>query len=290
MKQERVGILFAIGAYSMWGLFPIYWKLLQHVSADLILAHRILWSLLFYFLIWFFFFRKPGARRIEMNRKLGVQILLASALISVNWFVYIWGVNSGHVLETSIGYFINPLVNVLLGFIILKEKLSRNKWLAIGLATCGVLLVSYQVKEIWIALVLAFSFAFYGLLRKIMKAQPIQTSFIETLVLSLPALFYVFYTSERIANWELSTYLLLAAGGAVTGLPLWWFAEAASRTALSTMGLFQFISPTMQFLLAVLLYHEPFEPLHAWSFGLIWFGLGVFVWDLVKNRTVAKES
>lgn len=215
-----------------------------------------------------------------------MQVVAASLLVCGNWYVYIWSVNSGHVLESSLGYFINPLVNVLIGFLILKERLSRSKWVAVALASCGVLIMALQVQEIWVSLFLAITFGFYGLLRKIMKAPAIETSFIETLVLALPALLYAFSLHGESANWDWTTYALLAFGGVVTGLPLWWFAEAAMRVPLSLLGIFQFISPTLQFLQAVLIFHEPFGLVQAVSFGFIWAGLLVFVLDLLRQKPI----
>ena len=285
--RARAGYLYALAAYGAWGLFPLYWKLLHELPALRILSHRVLWSAVFYLAL--VLLRDRGVAGLTgLARSVGARwgwILLSATLISINWFTYVYAVNSGQVLESSLGYFINPLINVLIGTIFLKERLKPVQWLALGLAAAGVLVLTLGLgRPPGLALLLATSFGFYGLCRKKVASDPLLVSLLETSVILIPATILLVAREpglpaipERLWGW-------LILGGAVTATPLLWFAEAAKRVPLSTLGFFQYLSPTLQFLLAVLLYREPFSRVHAWSFGLIWAGLGIFTLDLLRKR------
>ncbi len=291
MTELKKGYLFSLGAYILWGFFPLYWHLIQEVPASEILCHRIIWSFVFYVLLlktWRGqnFFSKlssiGGATRLKL--------VSAAFIVSFNWLVYIYAVTSGHVLESSLGYFINPLVSVFLGSVILKEKLNRPQWFAVALALSGVVYaVSMADGYIWISLVLAVSFGVYGLIRKTVKVDPLIGSSFETMVLIPLALGYLalFHVDSGRPYGFLALdlqSLYLVIGGIVTGLPLWWFTEGAVRIPLSTMGFLQYIAPSFQFLTAIAFFHENFGRTQIVTFGLIWLAILVYIGDLVKRE------
>jgi chloramphenicol-sensitive protein RarD len=272
------GILYAAGAYVIWGLLPLYWKSLHGVPAGQILAHRIVWSLVFVGLMltlrrhWDWL---GGALR---RPRVVLTFALSGSLLAGNWFIYIWAVNAGFIVETSLGYFINPLVNVLLGYLVLKERLRPAQWLALSIALAGVLYLTFSYGAFpWIALSLAFSFAIYGLIRKTAALNSAEGLFLETAVLFLPALGFLLLMETdgqgAFGHAGRATTLLLAGAGIVTSVPLLLFATAARRITLTTLGLLQYIAPTLQFLIGVLIYHEPFGPARLVGFGLIWLAL-----------------
>ena len=272
------GILYAAAAYIIWGLLPLYWKALQGVPALEILAHRIVWSLIFVSVIltvrhkWSFV--KPALR----DRRIVLTFVASGLLLSVNWFTYIWAVNDGHIVETSLGYFINPLVNVLLGYVVLKERMRPAQWAAIALAAAGVLYLTLSYGSFpWIALTLAFSFGTYGLLRKTAKLNSAEGLAMETAVLFLPAAGYLLLLQSQgagsFAGGDLSTTLLLFFAGAATSIPLLFFAAGARLIPLASLGLLQYIAPTLQFLIGVLVYDEPFGISRLIGFSIIWLAL-----------------
>jgi chloramphenicol-sensitive protein RarD len=289
--ELKKGYMYALGAYLLWGFFPLYWHLIREVPSSEILCHRIIWSFVFYvglLKIWRSqnYFKKISG--ISAATKL--KLISAALIISFNWLCYIYAVTSGHVLESSLGYFINPLVSVFLGYLILGEKLNRLQWTAVALAFAGVAYaVSKAEGRIWISLVLALSFGLYGLIRKTVKVDPLIGSSFETMVLIPLALGYLaFFHVESgrplgfLAFDLQSLYLIL--GGVVTGLPLWWFTEGAVRIPLSTLGFLQYIAPTFQFLTAVAFFHEYFGRTQIVTFGLIWLAILVYIIDLVKRE------
>jgi chloramphenicol-sensitive protein RarD len=272
------GIAAAGAAFGIWGILPLYWKALSHIGAVEILAHRILWSVLFAGIM----LRVLGRYR-EVGESIHsvrqIWILGAGSLfIAINWLTYIFGVNAGRVLECSLGYYINPLVNVMLGFVIFGDRPRRVQWLAIGLAAAGVgvqLVVFGRLP--WVALVLAFSFGMYGATRKIVQAGPLPCLFMETLVLSVPAALYLGSVSGgEIMAFDPATTALLAGCGIVTTVPLWLFAVGARRLTLPTLGIMQYIAPTGMFLLGVLVFDEPFTIPSLVTFLFIWSGVAVY--------------
>lgn len=274
------GSFYAVLAYTAWGLLPIYWKFFGQIPAIEVLSHRIIWSAAF--LIGVLYFQQRGLEfKLLFGSRMRLALLLTTALLlTFNWGLYIYGVNTEQVVETSLGYFINPLINVMLGFIFLKERLNQGQKLAVLLASVGVANFVWQFGQVpWIALGLAFSFAFYGLLRKIAAVAPMVGLAVETLLIAPVALILVCYWAESGIGqigiaWPIT--LLFIGSGVVTSLPLLWFNNAAQRLRLSTLGFFQYIAPSLQLMLGIFLYHEPFTHTHAVTFGLIWLALLIY--------------
>ncbi|NEQ44713.1 MAG: EamA family transporter RarD [Leptolyngbya sp. SIOISBB] len=274
------GSVYAVLAYGAWGLLPIYWKFFQQSSPVEVLCHRMIWSLVFLSGILL-----VQRRRAEVGALLksprSLQLLLVTAmLLTCNWGLYIYGVNSDRVVETSLGYFINPLVSVLLGFLFLRERLHRGQQVAVALAAVGVGYFIWQFGEVpWIALGLALTFAFYGLLRKIISVAPLVGLAVETLMITPVALALVGYWQATGAGHfgaSVPLSLLFIGAGVMTSMPLLWFNNAAKRLRLSTLGFFQYLAPSIQLLLGVFLYREPFTPTHLITFGCIWVALLVY--------------
>lgn len=281
-RPARIGVLYGLSAYLTWGMAPAFWKLLLDVGTDEILVHRVLWGALV-FVLFAWAKRRLPAVRAGLGDPRTRRLLAASALLlACNWGTFIYAVNTGRVMHASLGYFVNPLVSVLLGVVFLQERLRPAQWIAVGLATTGVVLFAMQTHGVpWISLVLATSFGLYGLLRKVATIEPLPGSTIEALLLLPIAVLYGGWlftqgaTQVRHAN---TTQLgLLLVSGPVTALPLLWFANAASRVRLSTLGFLQYVTPTGHFLLAVFAYDEPFGHAKLTSFVFIWAALLLFV-------------
>jgi chloramphenicol-sensitive protein RarD len=292
---DRKGLAAAIFAFATWGVFPLYWALLKHVPAFEIVAHRIVWCAVFV-VGWLTWKSGPGWFTSALRQRHAAWMLLASSLlISVNWGLYIWGVNSGHVVETSLGYFINPLVNVLLGVAVLGERLRRAQWMAVGLAAAGVLWLSLQQdRPPWIALGLAGSFALYGLIRKQVAVDSVPGLGVESMLLFLPAAVWLWMAEQggggALFHGDWRTDTLLITGGLLTALPLVAFAYGARRIPYSMLGLLQYIGPSMQLLLGIFVFGEAFGAVQAVGFGLIWLGLLVYAlegWQKQRLRALA---
>ncbi len=276
----EAGAFYAVLAYTAWGLLPIYWKFFGQIPAIEILSHRIIWSVVFLIGVLYLQQRSSEFKQLFRSRMRLVILLATALLLTFNWGLYIYGVNTARVVETSLGYFINPLVNVMLGFVFLKERLNQGQKLAVLCASLGVANFVWQLGQVpWIALGLAFSFAFYGLLRKIAAVAPMVGLAVETLLIAPVALILVgYWAGTGIGHlgvaWPIT--LLFIGSGVVTSLPLLWFNNAAKRLRLSTLGFFQYIAPSLQLILGVSLYHEPFTRTHAVTFGLIWLALLIY--------------
>jgi chloramphenicol-sensitive protein RarD len=274
------GILFAIGAYVAWGLFPIYWKLLTRVPALQLLGHRILWS--FILLVGIILLTRRWADfRTRITPKMLRIYLAAALLIGVNWLTYVWAINAGFIIETSLGYFINPLLSVMLGVIFFREKLRPLQWIPILLAAAGVLYLTLSYGSLpWIALTLAVTWGFYGLVKKAAPLGSLYGVALETGILFLPAVGFLIFADLTgtgvFTHSEKPIDLLLAGAGVVTTIPLLMFATAAQRISLSMIGILQYISPTMQFLIGFLVYHEPFSQAQLTGFGIVWLALILF--------------
>ena len=290
-RERLTGIMSAAGAYLLWGILPVYWKQLTQVPAYEILAHRIIWSFFFMFAVIlatrsFRVFLTETVQLGRNPRKLA-GLIIASVLISANWLIYIWAVNENRVVETSLGYYINPLVNVLLGIIVLKEKLSLWQGVSCGLAATGVLIMAVNFGAVpWVSLSLAFTFAFYGMCKKILGLSAITSTTLETLVVSPVAAAYLLILARHGSGafgftGQTTTWLLVGAG-AVTATPLLLFAGGANRLSLSLLGFTQYLSPTITLVIGVVIYHEPFTQVHMLAFGFIWLALAVF--SLAKTR------
>jgi chloramphenicol-sensitive protein RarD len=274
------GILYGIAAYAFWGFFPIYWKLLQHVPALQLLGHRIGWSFLILAAVVLVTKQWTEFRAALNGRTLRIYFI-AAVLIAVNWLTYVWAVNAGFIVETSLGYFINPLLSVLMGVIFLREQLRPAQWIPVGLAAVGVIYLTVIYGRLpWIALVLAFTFGFYGLVKKIAPLGSLYGLTLETGILFLPALVYLGFAEMSSAGAFLhagpASDLLMIGAGVVTTIPLLMFASAARRIPLSVVGILQYIAPTLQFLLGVLVYQEPFDQSRLIGFGIVWAALIIF--------------
>ena len=287
--ESARGLGLALAAFLTWGLFPIYFKALRPVPPLEILAHRVAWSAL---LLAALLARRggPSGFRAPFRGERLPLLALTTALISVNWLVYIWAVQAGRIVEASLGYFVNPLVNVLLGVAFLRESLSRRQKAAVALAGAGVALLVIRTGAFpWVALVLATSFGLYGLLRKRAAIDSVGGLFGETALLAPAAIAYLAFRAHQgtgALGSGAGVTILLAAAGPLTALPLVWFGLALHRLRLSTVGLVQYVTPTSQFLIGVLLYREPFGPAHAAAFACIWASLALYSWDLyVRARS-----
>lgn len=288
------GVLYAAGAFLCWGILPLYLKSIQAASPMQILGHRIVWSLLMLLLI--VVWRKEWSimRKLIRDRRTMLILFIAACLLAVNWLTYIWAVNSGHVVESSLGYFINPLVSVLLGVIILREKLRPLQWVPVSLATIGVAYLTWRFGGLpWIALVLAFTFGLYGFVKKTAPVEALYGLLVETAILFLPAFGYLLLVETQgtgaFGHDSLLLTILLSLAGPVTTIPLLMFASGARLIPLSTLGLVQFIAPTGQFLLGVLVYHEPFALDKLVGFAFIWLALIIFTIEgyMARKRSPA---
>ncbi|MDR7155272.1 chloramphenicol-sensitive protein RarD [Sphingobium xenophagum] len=287
-------MLAALGAYGLWGLLPIFFRLLHHVDPVEIVTQRILWSLLL--ILTLLALRNGIGPMIAVlrDRRLLLALAGSAVMIAINWLVYVWAVNDGHVVATSLGYFLNPLVNVALGVLVLKERLRRGQMLAIGFAAVGVaILAASAITTLWISLTLAFSFAFYALIRKMTPVAPMTGLGVETLLLAPLAVAYLVWEASRGPigfGQDMSITALLIIAGVVTTVPLVLFATAARSLPMATLGVLQYLAPTLQFICGVVLFGETLSLGQMLSFGLIWVGLILFATDSVKaarrNRVV----
>jgi chloramphenicol-sensitive protein RarD len=283
------GVLYGIAAYLMWGFFPIYLKALQVVPSLQIMLHRVVWSFLFVMLL--VLLRREWPRFRDSLRKPRVLLTytLTAVLLSVNWLIYIYGINSNQVVETSLGYFINPLLSVALGVVFLRERLRPMQWFPVGLAALGVLYLTLQYGSLpWIALALAFSFGMYGLIKKIAPLGSLHGLSLETGIIFIPAFLYLLYAESQgngsFAHLGWNVTLLLAFAGVVTALPLLLFGLAARSIPLTLLGILQYIAPTVQFLLGIFLYQEPFTVTRLIGFAIIWLALIIFTVEEMYER------
>ncbi|MGH8968744.1 MAG: EamA family transporter RarD [Actinomycetes bacterium] len=291
MSEVRRGTAYGAAAYLLWGLFPLYWPLLEPAGSVEILAHRVVWSLGVVLVILAARHSWGWLRPLAGDRRAMTRLVTASVLIAVNWCTYIYGVNNEHVVETSLGYFINPIVTVMIGVLVLSERLRPGQWAAVGLGTIAVVVLAVDYgRPPWIALTLAFTFAFYGLLKKQVGTTvgAVQSLTVETAVLFIPALAWL-VTLEVQGEAQFGhdgpgAGLLLASAGVVTAIPLLFFAAAARRVPLTVLGLLQYLAPVLQFLTGVLLYDEPMPTSRLAGFALVWAALVVLTFDGLANR------
>lgn len=291
-QRSLAGAAYAVAAFGTWALLVHYWKMIAGVPAIEVMLHRAVWSVAFILVLLAATGRLPAlGRELKSPRRLLVFAATATLLAS-NWYLFIWSVQAGLALEASLGYYINPLINVLLGVLVLRERLSRPRQVAVGLATVAVVILTIHLGvPPWIALILAITFGLYGLLRKMAPADPLVGFALESLMMAvvavpwLASLEWQGKASLGQLGWQIDTLLLLA--GVVTAAPLIWFNAAARRLSLSTLGLFQYIAPTGMFLIAVFAYGEPFSPMHMVTFGLIWVALALVA--IESLRTIRQE-
>ncbi len=289
-SQSKQGLIYGFTAYFIWGLAPVFFKLLQEVPTYEIIAHRIIWSLVLLVIIISASRNWQSVMAIFARPKTVMGLLLTSILVCSNWTIFIWAINHGHVLESSLGYFICPLTSIILAVLFLKERFRSLQWLALLLAGAGVMIQLWVFGSLpTIALGLAITFSFYGFFRKKIGVDAMAGLFFETLILLPFALAYLYFFSEaspssNVLNNSMKLNLLLITCGAITTIPLLFFNAAAIRIKLSVLGLLQYCGPIMTFLLAVFVYHEPMG-MDKWiTFGFIWTGVALFVWDGVQNN------
>ena len=294
-RPALVGAAYAFGAYLIWGFFPAYWKLLGGVAPGTIIAHRIAWSFVFVAGLLAVGRRWKELRAVLRNGRTLRVLAISTALISCNWLLFIWAVNNHHMLDASLGYYINALLNVLLGMLFLNERLRKLQWAAVALALSGMLIQLITFGSLpWIALTLAGSFAIYGLMRKKLAVDAISGLFLESLLLLPLALwFWSQHADSSAANllnnsWQLNVYLI--AAGLVTTVPLLCFIAGARRLQLSTMGFFQYIGPSCMFVFGVWLYHEPFASERLLTFGLIWLALFLYTLDAWRYNRISRRQ
>lgn len=287
-QDERKGLIFGLVAYGLWGLFPLYWPLLKPASATEILAHRMAWSLLVIMVILAVRRDLSWIGQLRRTPRKALLLVLAATVVSVNWGMYIWAVNKGQVVETSLGYFINPLVTVLFGVLILHERLRPLQWaaVAVGAASIAELVIGYGHVP-WIALILASSFGSYGLFKKLASVPAVESMAVETSYQFLPALGYLAFLQAQgtaaFGHTRWITTVLLACAGLVTVIPLLCFAAAANRLPLSTMGLLQFLAPILQLSCGVFIAHETVPGTEWIGFGIVWIALALFTYDSLQH-------
>ena len=287
--EARRGLFVGATAYILWGAFPLYWPLLEPGGAVEILAHRIVWSLLTMSLLVFVLRKRALLRAIGRNPRVFRLLLLAAFVITLNWGTYIYGVNNGRVVETSLGYFINPLVTVLMGVLILGERLRRLQWIALGVGTAAVAVLTWDYGRLpYVALVLAFSFGTYGLAKKTAGAGAIESLAFETAVITPFAGGYLIWLSatggSHFSSDGVGHALLLMSAGVVTAIPLICFGFAATRVSMVSLGLLQYLAPVLQFLLGIIVFDEEMPPGRWVGFGLVWIALSMFTFELIRHR------
>lgn len=300
MGEAQKGVLAMLAACCIWGLSGLYYKLVAHVPPLEVLSHRTLWSLVFFGIV-LLFQRRFGQLGAAFRHASG-RVFLAAILISTNWFFFIWSVQSGHAVQASLGYYIFPLVAVMIGFLLLGERLTRGKWLAVALAGVAVAVLTWGLGVApWISLVLAFTFGFYGLLKKGSAAGPVVSVTAEVLLLAPLALIWLWGVHTQgwsglvgraggVFGHDLRDSLILMLSGPLTGGPLILFSYASRRVSLASIGLVQYVNPTLQFLVAVLAFREPFTGWHAAAFGLIWLALAIYSLESLRQERAARRA
>jgi len=289
-KSEKLkGVLFVFSTYLFWGVQPIFWKQLKHIDSFQLIAHRIFWSFLFFLIILKYQNKISEIKEVMKDKKKFALTVFAGYLISTNWLIYIYAINSNRILETSLGYYINPIISVILGMIFLKEKFNKNQILSFAFACLGVLVIIVKFRSLpWIAMVLPVMFGVYGLIKKLTSLDPVVSMAIETMAIMPIGLGYLLFTEitnkgHLFSDGPIITFYLIMTG-VVTSLPLWWFAIGARKIKLSSIGFIQFISPTLSLIIGVLMYNEVFEKTQMISFGLIGIGIIIYI------NTIYKES
>lgn len=294
MNKSRLGLLFGVSAYIMWGAFPLYWPLLKPASAGEIVAHRAVWTMVFCAIV--LAYKKEIRATVALARRgaIALRLLASSILISINWLVYIWATNHGHVVESALGYYINPLIIIGFGVLLLKERMRPLQWTAVGIATVGVAILTIDYGRLpWIALTLALSWGTYGLVKKQLNLGALEGLAIETAFASIPYLAFLFYIHQNGSDyfgssWKLS--LLLASAGAVTAIPLLLFNGSTTRLPYSIIGLLQYITPTLQFSVGVWVYHEKMPAARWLGFFFIWAALITLATDLIRSSGAVDDS
>lgn len=283
------GFLFALSAYLLWGFLPFYMKAVAHIPAPEVIAHRITWSIPIAALLLWWLGRTSDIKTALRTPRTLVMGTVTATLITINWGVYVWAIGNDRALETALGYYINPLFSIFLGAVVLGEKLTRAQMLAIALAVVAVALLTWETGGLpWVSIVLALSWGFYALFKKTLPIGAAQGFFLEVLILGTPALAYIFYLQAtgagHFGTTDMTDVWLMLGCGVVTAVPLILFANGAKLLRMSTIGIMQYIAPTMIFVIAIFIFHEPFSSERAVAFGLIWVALAIYTWSMFSER------
>lgn len=292
--MRNLGFFYAICAYFLWGMAPLYWKALSDVPSMEIVAHRMVWSCVFALMIVLLSRHWSQLTALIRQPRVVARLVLASILVSVNWAIYIWAVNSGNIVQSAMGYFINPLINVFFGFLFFQERLNRMQMVAIGCAAAGVMwLIASHGELPWIALSLAVTFALYGVVKKTIRVPAVHGMAVETTFVFLPALGYLLYVDSQGSSWfaeSVPITAMLIIGGAFTLAPLLFFAAAAKRISLTALGMTQYLGPSLQLIIGVWIFNEPFASDQQITFALIWLGLLIYTLDQWQSQRRARVT
>ncbi len=294
-KRVELGVLYAASAYVAWGIIPIFWKYLDHVGAVEIVVHRIVWTLIFALAALGAWERLPKLVSALRNRNALLALTASAVLIAINWGLFIWAVTTDRIIETSLGYYINPLVSIVIGVTLLGERLTRVQMAAIALATLGVLNQTISLGYLpWVSLVLALSFGFYGLIRKTVAVESLEGLTVEAIILAPLSLGYIVYLvasgQGAFFHVDVTTDFLLILAGPLTAIPLLMFSAGVRLIRLSTIGFLQYLAPSISLVLAVFLYNEPFTHAHAVTFALIWSALALVSWEAFRREAYSAAS
>ena len=291
MKKEKLGLVYGLGAYVLWGLFPLYWPLLKPATSTEIVSHRAVWTMVFCFIILAITKSLKSTLATFKRPKVAAKLFTASILVSINWLIYIWATNNGHVVEASLGYYINPLIAIAFGILLLKERMRRLQWVSVSIASIGVLVLTIDYGHLpWVAFGVALSWGTYGLIKKQLNLGAVEGLAIETLIAFIPYCTYLIILGsqgEGQFGQGVSITILLISAGAVTAIPLLMFNASTTRLPLTTIGLLQYITPTLTFIIGVWVNHEVMSTARWIGFFIIWIALFVLAYDLVRSgRTV----
>ena len=294
MNKEKLGLVYGLGAYVLWGLFPLYWPLLKPATSPEIVSHRAVWTMVFCFIILAITKSLKSTLATFKRPKVAAKLFTASILVSVNWLIYIWATNNGHVVEASLGYYINPLIAIAFGIILLKERMRLMQWVSVSIATIGVLVLTIDYGRLpWIAFGVALSWGTYGLIKKQLNLGAVEGLAIETLIAFIPYCVYLLFLGskgEGQFGQGVSLTILLVSAGAVTAIPLLLFNASTTRLPLTTIGLLQYITPTLTFIIGVWVNHEVMSTARWIGFVIIWIALFVLAYDLVRSGRAVNNS
>jgi chloramphenicol-sensitive protein RarD len=294
LNKEKLGLVYGLGAYVLWGLFPLYWPLLKPATSPEIVSHRAVWTMVFCFIILAITKSLKSTLATFKRPKVATKLFAASVLVSINWLIYIWATNNGHVVEASLGYYINPLIAITFGILLLKERMRRLQWVSVAIATIGVLVLTIDYGHLpWVAFGVALSWGTYGLIKKQLNLGAVEGLAIETLIAFIPYCAYlVFLDSKGEGQFGqgVSLTILLISAGAVTAIPLLLFNASTTRLPLTTIGLLQYITPTLTFIIGVWVNHEIMSTARWFGFFIIWIALFVLAYDLVRSGRAVNNS
>ncbi len=294
MNKEKLGLVYGLGAYVLWGLFPLYWPLLKPATPPEIVSHRAVWTMVFCFIILAITKSLKSTLATFKRPKVAAKLFTASILVSINWLIYIWATNNGHVVEASLGYYINPLIAIAFGIILLKERMRLLQWVSVSIATIGVLVLTIDYGRLpWVAFGVALSWGTYGLIKKQLNLGAVEGLAIETLIAFIPYCAYLIFLDSKgdgRFGQGVSLTILLISAGAVTAIPLLLFNASTTRLPLTTIGLLQYITPTLTFIIGVWINHEVMSTARWIGFFIIWIALFVLAYDLVRSGRAVDNS